>query len=147
MGFWDCAELAVTLLTGSGAANYGDFPIVSFAVNVNVGKGEVKGSFTFTTPAGTFVGSVTAVECRRDGGGGPGVPVFVPNIANFEGTGQFNGVAGYDFAATLHDHGEGKSSNQLPDELAATAADSSTVVSHGAGLLTSGNIQLRAVRP
>jgi hypothetical protein len=116
----------------------------SLEVSVRTIDGQARGTAQFATSAGRFLGDVVFVNCRRDGGGGPGVPgEFSPNIAEFEGSGTFDGVPGYDFVCTVHDHGEANIQVRLPDEfVCVVASGESAVVSQDSGLVVAGNFQL-----
>jgi hypothetical protein len=126
--------------TGSGVLATGE----TLAMSIHSVGGGVRGVAHFTTAAGSLDGSVLGIACRRDGGGGPGVPGdFAPNIAEIEGIGAWNGAAGYEFACTAHDHGEGKSSDPLPDEFACVVALEGEPIATTSGLVAAGNFQLR----
>ncbi len=128
------------ILTGGGQTTAGD----TFSGNARDVHGETSGNWHHMTPAGDlFHADVTFLSCRRNGGGGPGSPPGNANIAEFEGTGTWNGQPGYEFAATVHDHGEGNLSNRLADDLAIVIVDpDGVVVVSGGGLLESGNVQV-----
>jgi hypothetical protein len=137
-------DVANCKLSASGQTGAGD----TFAGEAKVTGGFVTGNWNQRTPSGdVVVGTITFLHCRRDGGGGPGAPPAEPNIAEIEGTATFNGVGGYEFAATLHDHGEGTTDRRLADDLAITVANTSVVVYSGGGLLVDGNIQIHAPNP
>ena len=108
-----------------------------------------EGSVSVTTPDGDrFVGDIVLLQCRRNGGGGPGSPDANVNIADIEGPGILNGVAGYEYGATMHDHGEGNLNDRLPDDFAITIVDGSgNVILTVAGILDAGNVQIVPPNP
>jgi hypothetical protein len=136
-------------LTGTGTIASGDTLVLS--VKANNTTGAATGTVQLNTATGDIYDfSVTFMSCRRDGGGGPGAPGGISNIPELEGSGTKNGVAGYDFAATVHDHGEGSTGvaqNLLPDEFGITAAvapDDVVIDFQASGLLVSGNFQVQS---
>jgi hypothetical protein len=123
-------------LTGGGVTGDGG----RFRANAKVTKGEVVGRVKLRTAAGErFRGNVTALQCRRDGGGGPGSPEGNANIADVEGTGLWNGVP-IEWAGTLHDHGEGNLTDRLADDVAITVVLPAGLTV--AGVLVAGNVQI-----
>jgi hypothetical protein len=126
-------------LTGGGILETGD----RFRASAKVLKGKYTGKVKVVTPSGDkFRGVITAIFCRRNGGGGPGSPHADVNIAEIEGFGTLNGVAGYEWAATTHDHGEGVLTNRLADDFAFAAVLGATPVLSTSGLLVAGNVQI-----
>jgi hypothetical protein len=118
------------------------------------GTGDPNGSVKLVAPSGdVYQFATNFLFCGHDGGGGPGAPhnpqATDPNIANTEGPGTKNGIPGYYFAATIHDHGEGwtgiGNTPQNGDEFAVSVADTSgtTIFLHTSGIITSGNIQIQ----
>jgi hypothetical protein len=103
------------------------------------------GSVKVTTATGdVFVSDdVVLLQCRRDGGGGPEAPDADVNIADFEGTGTLNGVSGFEYGVTLHDHGEGNLTDRLADDFAIAIVDSGGFpILVAAGTLDAGNVQI-----
>ncbi len=121
-----------------GAAWLGDGSATAGAALVRP-NGADSGMWTVRLSTGdVFVGRVTVLNCRRDGGGGPDL-----NVADIEGVGWLNGERGYEFAATMHDHGDGPPV-YLEDDFAITIAKGSTVISTG-GLVTWGCITITPI--
>lgn len=87
-----------------------------------------------------FVGRSTFVHCRRDGGGGPSL-----NVGELEGVGWLNGVRGYEFSVSLHDHGDGPPTN-LQDDFIITIAKDATFIRAG-GLVRCGGITITDLSP
>lgn len=83
----------------------------SFGFNaMGMKDGRVRGELQNTTHLGdVFHGQATFIECWRDDGIGPEVPVAIPNNARWGGTGTFNREPGYTFEAHLADRAEGGS--------------------------------------
>lgn len=109
-------------------------------------QGEYSGEVTIVSPSGDrFVGSVEAFHYRRDGGGGPGAPDLDLNIGVLEGFGSLNGHPRHEFAATVHDHGEGDPTHRLPDAFA-LAYDGPPLVNLG-GALQGGKPQIYPRNP
>jgi hypothetical protein len=134
-------------VTGDGTLGNGAY----FAISVNGTQAtyDSNGHATLITDTGyAYRFTVIFVFCGHDGGGGPGAPGGdgLPNIANAEGPGiSQDGVPVY-FATTIHDHGEGCSSQPINcDEWATTVTDATqtTVLYHAAGRLISGNMQIQ----
>jgi hypothetical protein len=127
-------------LTGGGTTASGD----RLRAVAKVTKGEFTGKVKLVTSAGDrFRGVIAALQCRRNGGGGPGAPDANVNIADIEGFGTWNGVPGYEWAATLHDHGEGSLANRLADDFAITVLGAGSA----AGQLVAGNVQIHPPNP
>jgi hypothetical protein len=139
-------------VTGGGTQGYGVNAHLEVSAHWD-GASQYSGNVTLTTPAGdVYQFNVTFLFCGHDGGGGPGAPndgsPGDANIANFEGYGKKNGVPGYDYAVTLHDHGEGVTGNHLenPDEFAIQVERTAdqVIVEHYAGaILGGGNFQVQ----
>jgi hypothetical protein len=124
-------------LTGNGTLASGD----SFTVSAQGVDFNAAGTATLTTAGGdVYELSVVSLSCRRDGGGGPGSPEGNANIGDIEGPATKNGVPGYEFAGTFHDHGEGSLRERLADDLAITILGDYSA----SGMLERGNIQLQA---
>ena len=136
-------------VTGDGSLATGTY--LNISETAVQGTGDPNGTVALVTSSGdVYQFGTTYLFCGHDGGGGPGSPnpqPGVPNIANTEGPGTKNGVPGYYFAATIHDHGEGSASGKPinPDEFAIQVVDSTqtTVLFQEGGLLVSGNIQIQ----
>jgi hypothetical protein len=133
------AEAHCTL---TGAGNLDDGAKVRVRAKVTP-KGEYTGRVKVVTASGDrFVGSVDVLQCRRDGGGGPGSPDADVNIADIEGFGSWNGVPGYEFVASMHDHGEGSLANRLADDFTISVALGGPILHSVGGLLEGGNVQV-----
>lgn len=121
-----------------GLAALGSDDHLAGAAIVRPGGADV-GLWTVRLSTGdVFVGRVTALNCRRNGGGGPDL-----NVADIEGVGWLNGERGYEFAATMHDHGDGPPV-YLEDDFAIMIVKGSTVISTG-GLVTWGCITITPI--
>jgi hypothetical protein len=135
-------------VSASGTLSTGDtFSGNADPVDVKQLDGPATGTWTLVTPLGDqFVGTVTFLSCRRDGGGGPAKPGTTSNIAELEGTGTWNGTAGYEFVLTVHDHGRWTCGERdvLQDDFAMTIANATVVAYTGGGLVSDGDIQLLA---
>jgi hypothetical protein len=139
-------------LTGDGAHATGDALKLSIIGSLY----DATGTGTLTTSTGdVYELTVVFINCRRDGGGGPGAPYSGdsstgPNIAEIEGSATKNGVPGYEWAATIHDHGEGYPGQPRPmiqDDWALTVAHPDgidyIIDYQEGGLIASGNFQVQ----
>jgi hypothetical protein len=127
-------------VTGAGTTNDGS----RFRVHAKVTpKGEYTGRVRVVSSSGDrFVGSVGIVQCRRDGGGGPGAPAADVNIGDIEGFGSLNGVPGYEFVGSMHDHGEGNLTDRLEDDFRLAISLGGPILRNWGGLLEEGNVQV-----
>jgi hypothetical protein len=108
-----------------------------------VTKGEFTGRVKLRTAAGDrFRSTISILQCRRDGGGGPGAPAADVNIADIEGFGSWNGGPPVEWVGSMHDHGEGNLTDRLADDFRiAIELVPSTAFGFG-GLLVAGNVQV-----
>lgn len=128
-------------LTGSGAID-GETGTETFAGNASSRKdGTIVGSWTHTTDDGrTLQGNIDLLLCRRDGGD-PGHPAVDFSIADFSGTGIFDGQA-VAFTARAQDRGE----PGRDDVYHLGIEDMTGTVLHATGaILTGGNIQIHPI--
>jgi hypothetical protein len=139
------AAEAHCFLTGAGTTSDGS----RFRVRAKVTpQGEYTGRVRVVSASGDrFVGSIDILQCRRNGGGGPGSPEADVNIADIEGFGTWNGVPGYEFVGSMHDHGEGNLTDRLADDFRLAFSLGGPIVGNFGGLLTAGNVQVHPPNP
>jgi len=136
------ADRGTCKLTGGGVTDDG----ASFTISAQSQRGVNRGRIVVVTPNGDeLVGTImTLLECRKDGGGGPGAPHGNQNVGEAEGPATVNGVAGYEFSAVIWDHGEGRPTDRLADSFGIVVAPSggNSILYRVGGLVVSGNIQV-----